>query len=295
MDAPFAYSRGAAVQYAMQGSDGSAVFTRGVPVLRWAGEKIRADKELVQFLVWSNPSNLHDASPALQADPDIVSTALQSPYYWEENPKTSAALVLRNAAEELRDQRTLVLDAVALNGWELEFVGDTLRADPYVVAWAGAPKGAGANMRCGKEIVRFMNTLPQSGVTVNPIAHYSSPPGTRHRRTYTLLRRPWLLAVSGKVTQFATPVTRHAVTQHMKCAPHRGRISGIISRQQLIHSGPRSDVAGIRGRKHRYDPARCGRALRRILQDLEETAPCGRIKPLDIVRFRRSELGNDTL
>jgi hypothetical protein len=169
MHAPFAYSRGAAVQYAMQGSDGSAVFTRGVPVLRWAGEKIRADKELVQFLVWSNPSNLHDASPALQADPDIVSTALQSPYYWEESPKTSAALVLRNAAEELRDQRTLVLDAVALNGYELEFAGERLRADPYVVAWAGAPKGAGANMRCGKEIVRFMNTLPQSGVTVEHV------------------------------------------------------------------------------------------------------------------------------
>ena len=169
MHAPFAYSRGPPVPYAMQRPDGSAVFTRGVPVLRWAGEKIRADKELVRFLVWSNPSNLHDASPALQADPDIVSTALQSPYYWEEHPKTSAALVLRNAAEELRDQRTLVLDVVALNGWELEFVGDTLRAVPHVVAWAGAPKGAGANMRCGKEIVRFMNTLPQSGVTVEHV------------------------------------------------------------------------------------------------------------------------------
>jgi hypothetical protein len=65
---------------------------------------------------------------------------------------------------------------------------------------------------------------------INPLARYSSPPVTRHRRTYTLLRRPWLLAVSGKVTQFATPVTRHTVTQRMKCAPHRGRISGIISR-----------------------------------------------------------------
>jgi hypothetical protein len=166
MDAPFSYPRGAPVQYGMQRNDGSAVLTRGVPVLRWASEKIRADKELVQFLVWSNPSNLHDASPALQADPDIVSTALLSPYYWEEHPTTSPALVLPSAAAELRAQRELVLVAVALNGYELEFAGERLRADPYVVAWAGAPKGAGASMLCGKEFARFVNTLPQSGVTV---------------------------------------------------------------------------------------------------------------------------------
>ena len=169
MHAPFVYSRGPPVPYAMQRPDGSAVLTSGVPVLGWAGDKIRADKELVQFLVWSNPSNLCYASPALQADPDIVCTALKSPYYWEEHPKTSPALVLRNAAEELRDQRTLVLDAVALNGYELEFAGERLRADPYVVAWAGAPKGAGASRLCGREIVLFMNTLPQSGVTVEHV------------------------------------------------------------------------------------------------------------------------------
>ena len=173
MDAPFSYSRGAPVQYAMQRSDGSAVFTRGVPVLRWAGEKIRADKELVQFLVWSNPSNLRDASPALQADSDIVSAALQSPYYWEENPNTPPALVLQNAAEELRAQRELVLGAVALNGYELEFAGKRLRADPYVVAWAGAPKGAGASMLCGKELVRFVNTLPLSGLSVAHVEAHS--------------------------------------------------------------------------------------------------------------------------
>jgi hypothetical protein len=150
----------------MQRPDGSAAFTRCVSVLRWASEQIRADKELVQFLVWSNPSNLCYASPALQADPDIVSTALQSPYYWDEHPKTPPALVLLNALEELCEQRKLVLDVVSINGYELEFVGDKLRADPYVVAWAGSPKGAGASMLCGKEIVLFVNTLPLSGVTV---------------------------------------------------------------------------------------------------------------------------------
>ena len=166
MDSPFAYSRGPPVQYVMQRFDGSVVFTRGVLVLRWASEQIRADKDLVWFLVWANPSNLCFASAALQADHDIVATALQSPYYWEEQPKTSSALVLLNAAESLREERQLVLDAFALNGHELEFAGDRLRADPYVVAWAGAPRGACASMLCEKELVLFMNKLPQSGISV---------------------------------------------------------------------------------------------------------------------------------
>ncbi len=47
-------------------------FTRGVPVLKWASSMIREDKALVQFLVWSNPSNLCFASPALQADKEVL-------------------------------------------------------------------------------------------------------------------------------------------------------------------------------------------------------------------------------
>ena len=35
--------------------------------------------------------------------------------------------------------------------------------------------------------------------------------------------------------------------------------------------------------------------MRRVLQDLEEPAPCGRIKPLDEVRFCRRKLGDNTL
>ncbi len=150
-----------------QGGTITPTFTRGVSVLRWASPEICGNKELVQFLVWSNPDNLLDASPALKADPDIVSTALQSPYYWEEHPKRSSSLVLLNAAEEVRTQRKLVLDCVGLNGYELEFAGERLRADPYVVAWAGAPKGTSASMLCGKELVRFMNSLPQSGMSVS--------------------------------------------------------------------------------------------------------------------------------
>ena len=40
---------------------------------------------------------------------------------------------------------------------------------PYVVAWAGSPKGAGASILSGKELVRFMNTLSQSVVTVTHV------------------------------------------------------------------------------------------------------------------------------
>lgn len=143
-------------------------FSRGVPVLRWACASICEDKELVQFLVWSNPCNLCWASPALQSDVDVVRTALLSPYYWQAHPETGFC-VLRYAAEEMREVRPLVLDAIAQNAYELQFVGEGLRADPYVVAWAGAPKGAIADMACGKELVRFIKTLPASGLTVEHV------------------------------------------------------------------------------------------------------------------------------
>jgi hypothetical protein len=55
--------------------------TRGAPVLQWTGQQIREDKALVEYLVWSNPSNLFYASPALQADAEVAAAALASPFY----------------------------------------------------------------------------------------------------------------------------------------------------------------------------------------------------------------------
>ena len=117
--------------------------TRGAPVLKWAGPSIREDKGLVQFLVWSNPSNFCFASPALQADEEVVGAALASPFYDDEHPRVPVSCVLRFAAEELRESSGTVLAAVARSGYEFEFAGALMRADPYVAAWAGAPVGAG--------------------------------------------------------------------------------------------------------------------------------------------------------
>ena len=99
---------------------------------------------------------------------DVVRTALLSPYYDQAHPETGHC-VLRYAAPELREVRPLVLDAIAQNAYELQFVGEGLLADPYVVAWAGAPKGAIADMLCSKELVRFMKTLPPSGLSVQHV------------------------------------------------------------------------------------------------------------------------------
>ena len=72
----------------------SSKCTRGVPVFKWAGHVILENKTLVQFLVWSNPSNLFFASPALQADAYVVAATLASQFYHEEHPRVPVRCVL---------------------------------------------------------------------------------------------------------------------------------------------------------------------------------------------------------
>jgi hypothetical protein len=137
--------------------------TRGAPVLKWAAERLRADKALVCFLAWSNPTNLCFASPALQADAEVVAAALASPFYAEPPPPEPPSCVLRSAAEDLRASRETVLAALARSGYEFEFAGDALRADAYVAAWAGAPVGAAG----GRELSRTFMRVLKSGVSVD--------------------------------------------------------------------------------------------------------------------------------
>ena len=81
----------------------------------------------------------------------------------------------------------------------------------------------------------------------------------------------------------------------MNHAPLRGRAPRIGGHKQRLHSGPGLNGAGIRTVKHPRNPARRGRALRRVLQNLEEPAPRGRFEPLDKVLFVRRKRGNNTL
>lgn len=137
-------------------------YTRGAPVLKWAGPRIREDKALVEFLAWANPSNLCFASPALQADTEVVAAALASPFYALEHPRVPVSCVLRFADERLRASKEVVLSAIARSGYELEFAAEALRADPYVVAWAGAPVGAADTRGLSKTFMRLL----KSGVSV---------------------------------------------------------------------------------------------------------------------------------
>jgi len=132
--------------------------TRGAPVLKWAGERLRADKALVAYLVWSNPSNLCFASPALQADAEVVNAALASPFYAEPPPPVPPSCVLRFAAEELRASREVVLAALARSGYELEFASEALRADAHLVAWAGAPVGSFGSRERSKTFTRILKS-----------------------------------------------------------------------------------------------------------------------------------------
>ena len=75
----------------------------------------------------------------------------------------------------------------------------------------------------------------------------------------------------------------------------RGHTARISSSEQRLHSGPGRNVADIRSVNHPRDPSRRVRVLCRVLQNLEEPAPCGLIKPLDPVLFGRRKLGDNTL
>jgi len=104
-------------------------YKRGVPVLRWASDDITNDREIVQFLVWSNPANLGSASFALKADPDIVSTALKSQFHSNPEPVEPSYLVLFYADEKIRNDRSSILAHLASTAHEVEFLSPDLRAD----------------------------------------------------------------------------------------------------------------------------------------------------------------------
>lgn len=146
---------------------------RGAPVLQWAGKENREDKALVTFLVWANPANLAHACRSLQDDGDVVMAALHSPFYHEDEPKVPCTLLLRELRavyskeggpypadyeNPLCKDLQIVLDAVSRSGYELEHAGEGLRADPYVVAWAGAPVGADQFMHWPKDFVRLLKS-----------------------------------------------------------------------------------------------------------------------------------------
>jgi hypothetical protein len=130
--------------------------TRGAPVLQFAGPGLQQDKTLVCFLVWSNPTNLCFASPALQADADVVAAALASPFYAEPPPPVAPTCVLRFADEELRASKDIVLAAMARSPYEFQFASEALRADAYVAAWAGAPVGSFRSRELSKTFVRVL-------------------------------------------------------------------------------------------------------------------------------------------
>lgn len=128
--------------YGLPPMRGRQVMKRGAPVLQWADKSLVENKLLVQYLVWANPANFQFATCMLRADPDIIFAALASPFYDQKDPPCAENRVLACVSEVMRSDKKVVLTAVARSGYELEFASTSLRADPYVVAWAGAPVGA---------------------------------------------------------------------------------------------------------------------------------------------------------
>jgi hypothetical protein len=157
----FSYTHGLPIPYWTP----IATYTRGVAVLRWADDDIANDKTMVQYLVWANPSNIAYASAALKADEDIVSTAMMSPYYLQPEPAMPPSCVLRYVDENIRNNKTFILDHLASSAYEMQFLGPHLRNDRTVIAWAGAPHGAISTMLPDHDFLKFLKDLPPTGLS----------------------------------------------------------------------------------------------------------------------------------
>ena len=157
----FSYTHGLPIPYWTP----IATYTRGVAVLRWADDDIANDKTMVQYLVWANPSNIAYASAALKADEDIVSTAMMSPYYLQPEPAMPPSCVLRYVDENIRNNKTFILDHLASSAYEMQFLGPHLRNDRTVIAWAGAPHGAISTMLPDHDFLKFLKDLPPTGIS----------------------------------------------------------------------------------------------------------------------------------
>ena len=123
----------------------------------------------MRYLVWANPENAKHLRPGLEENARVFEAALNSPFYARDPVARGvtrvATLVLHTFACFASD-RDKVLDAVRRSGRELGAAAPEMRADPYLVAWAGAPAGASEFMTLPSELVRFLKTAAQSALSV---------------------------------------------------------------------------------------------------------------------------------
>lgn len=153
----------------------------GVPVLHFADGAIHANEELLRYLVWANPENAAHLRNGLHENACLFMAALGSPFYvhdrapgWPVIAPAPRLLVLQHFAC-FASNRDKVIAAVRRSGCELWAAAPEMRADPYLVAWAGCPAGAAECMAWPKELVRFLKAAAQSALSV---AYVDSNSGT---------------------------------------------------------------------------------------------------------------------
>ena len=134
----------------------------GEPVLRFAAAEILRNEELVRYLVWANPENVEymqrpEAQFTLHENVSVFEAAVHSPFYAADARRvlSSAGCILKHF-ECLAANTHHVMQALERSGSELQFAAAALRADPYLVAWAGAPAGASECRTLPAELVLLM-------------------------------------------------------------------------------------------------------------------------------------------
>ena len=144
----------------------------GEPVLRFAAAEILRNEELVRYLVWANPENVQymkrpEAQFTIHENVSVFDAAVHSPFYAADARRvlSSAGCILKHF-ECLAANTHHVMQALERSGSELQFAAAALRADPYLVAWAGAPAGASECRTLPAELVLFMKAAAPSALSV---------------------------------------------------------------------------------------------------------------------------------
>ena len=177
--------------------------------LNYFGTKILDDYDFMMDAVKNNGSNLEYANFKFRDDYDMVMTAVTSPFYGK-SPLKYASLRLKNdydivlaavkngndvkwASYTLKDDRNIALEALNVNGYQLESLSSRLRNDLDIViralnnnhkAFAFVPQGIRTNPEVLKIVINDNSIWGKSDIS--NLFNYNITPDIREARNRLL-------------------------------------------------------------------------------------------------------------
>eukprot|EP01061_Rhynchopus_euleeides_P004498 TRINITY_DN13747_c0_g1_i1.p1 TRINITY_DN13747_c0_g1~~TRINITY_DN13747_c0_g1_i1.p1 ORF type:complete len:492 (+),score=24.14 TRINITY_DN13747_c0_g1_i1:156-1631(+) len=129
------------------------------PSFKYAGDALRADRDLALAAISKHPTELKYAHASLRDDREVVLAALRHRLAPSES-------ILEHASDSLRADREFALAAIHRHGASLEFVHESLKADPAVVL--GAVRRDGTALRFAHESLKSDRDIVFGALLNNP-------------------------------------------------------------------------------------------------------------------------------